>query len=103
MGDTTIIVIGILIGFLFGMTGIATLFNLMNEALSETAAQLSQIGAASTLILLVIALILIIKVRILSSLIVGAIIGAVLNTVLEMNGIHIVNDVFSVILKSLGM
>ncbi len=103
MGEHTILAIGLIIGLLFGMTGISTLFNFMNQALSETQQQLTKIGAVSTLVLFVIALILIIKIRIISSLIVGAIIGAIINTILEMNGIHITNIIFSVILKNLGL
>ncbi len=102
MGDSTFVAIGLIIGLLFGMSGIATLFNFMNVAMEETAQQLAEIGAVSTLVLLVIAIILIVKIRIISSLIVGAIIGAVLNVLLELNGIHIANDVFRIIGKSLG-
>ncbi len=101
MGDNTIVAIGLIIGLLFGMSGIATLFNFMNMAMEETARQLAQIGAVSTLVLLVVAIILIIKIRIISSLIVGAILGAVLNVLLEMNGIYIVNSVFEIIGKSI--
>ncbi len=97
MADNTIVLIGLIIGLLFGMSGIATLFNFMNMAMEETAQQLAKIGAVSTLVLLVIAIILIVKIRIISSLIVGAIIGAVLNVLLEMNGIYIVNSIFEII------
>ncbi|AIY89160.1 hypothetical protein [Geoglobus acetivorans] len=103
MADNTFVAIGLIIGLLFGMSGIATLFNFMNMAMEETAQQLAQIGAVSTLVLLVIALILIIKIRIISSLIVGAVIGAVLNIILEMNGINITNDVFQAIARGLGL
>ncbi|WP_457591466.1 hypothetical protein [Geoglobus sp.] len=103
MGDQTIIAVGLIIGLLFGMSGIATLFNFMGMAMEETQQQLAQIGAVSTLVLLVIAIILIVKIRIISSLIVGAIIGAVLNVLLEMNGINITNDVFQMIARALGM
>ncbi len=97
MADNTIVLIGLIIGLLFGMSGIATLFNFMNMAMEETAQQLAKIGAVSTLVLLVIAIILIVKIRIISSLIVGAIIGAVLNVLLEMNGIYVVNSIFEII------
>ncbi|RLI75329.1 hypothetical protein DRP05_15010 [Archaeoglobales archaeon] len=100
MGETSVILIGVLVGFLFGLSGIATLFNLMSDVITETQAQLSQISAVSTLVLLVIAIILIIKVRIISALVVGAIIGAVLNLILKMNGIDIVNQVYSTILHA---
>ncbi len=99
MGENAVVLIGVLIGFLFGMSGIATLFNFMGEAITDTAIQISQMSALSTIALLVIALILIIKIRIISALIVGAIVGAVLNIIFEMNGIHIMNDVYSVILE----
>ncbi len=103
MSDNTIVIIGLVIGLLFGMSGIATLFNFMNMAMEETAQQLAQIGAVSTLVLLLIAIILIIKIRVISSLIVGAIVGAVLNVLLEMNGIDIANDVFRLIAKIIGI
>ncbi len=99
--DTTITIIGILIGFLFGLSGIATLFNMMSQTISEAAVQLSQISAVSTLVLLVIAIILVIKVRVISALVVGAIIGAVLNLIFKMNGIDIVDQVFSTVLNML--
>jgi hypothetical protein len=95
----TIVIIGVLIGFLFGMSGIATLFNLMSEAITETAVQLAQLSALSTIVLLVVAIILIIKIKIISSLIVGAIIGAVLNIILEVNDIHVVNEIYYAILN----
>ncbi len=103
MADNTIVLIGLIIGLLFGMSGIATLFNFMNMAMEETAQQLAKIGAVSTLVLLVIAIILIVKIRIISSLIVGAIIGAVLNVLLEMNGIYIVNSIFEIIGENISI
>jgi flagellar biosynthesis protein FlhB len=101
MGENAVMLIGVLIGFLFGMSGIATLFNFMSEAMTETAMQISQMSALSTIMLLIIAIVLIIKIRIISALIVGAIVGAVLNTIFEMNGIHVVNDVYSTLLDML--
>ncbi|WP_202318602.1 hypothetical protein [Archaeoglobus neptunius] len=89
MGETSITLIGLVVGLMFGLSGIATLLSLMSDVVSDAQVQLSQLGMASTLVLLVIALILIVKVRVLASLIVGAIIGAVLNLILEANGIHI--------------
>uniref|UniRef100_A0A7C3MC07 Uncharacterized protein n=1 Tax=Archaeoglobus fulgidus TaxID=2234 RepID=A0A7C3MC07_ARCFL len=89
MGETSITLIGVVVGLLFGLSGIATLLSLMSDVVSDAQTQLSQLGIASTLVMLVIALILIIKVRVLSALIVGAIIGAVLNLVLQANGINI--------------
>ena len=99
MGENTAVLVGVIIGFLFGMSGVATLFNFMTEAITDTAVQISQMSALSTIALLVVAVILIIKIRIISSLIVGAVIGAVLNVIFEINGIHVMNDVYSVILE----
>ncbi len=98
MGDKTLLVLGLLVGFLFGFNGISFLLGMMSHTISEAQTQLSQIGAISTLVLFVIAVIIIVKVRILSSLIVGAIVGALINFVLEMNGIHIMNTIYSAIL-----
>ncbi len=97
MGETTVTLIGLVVGLMFGLSGIATLLSLMSDVVSDAQVQLSQLGMASTLVLLVIALVLIIKVRVLSSLIVGAIIGAVLNLILEANGIHILETLRAVI------
>jgi hypothetical protein len=99
--DTTITIVGVIVGFLFGLSGIATLFNFMSDVISEASVQLSQLSAVSTLVLLVIAIILIVKVRIISALIVGAIIGAVLNLILKLNGIDIVNQVFHTIMSNI--
>ncbi len=103
MGEYTLLAIGLIVGLLFGIAGISTLFNLMNQALTETQQQLTKIGAVSTLVLFVIALILIIKIRVISSLIIGAIIGAILNTILEMNGIHITSIIYDILLKNVGL
>ena len=103
MGEHTILAIGLIVGLLFGLTGISTLFNLMNQALTETQQQLTKIGAVSTLVLFVIAIVLIVKIRVISSLIIGAIIGAILNTILEMNGIHITEIVYNLVLRNLGL
>jgi len=98
MKDTTLVIIGVFVGILFGMSGISTLFNLMSGVLVEAADQLSQINALSTLVLLVVAIVLIIKIRVISSLIVGAIIGAVLNIILQVYNIDIVKIIYSAIL-----
>ena len=89
MGETSVTLIGLVVGLLFGLSCIATLLSLMSDVVSDAQTQLSQFGMASTLVMLVIALILIIKVRVLSALIVGATIGAVLNLFLQANGINI--------------
>ncbi len=97
MGETSVTLIGVIVGLLFGLSGIATLLSFMSDVVSEAQTQLSQVGMASTLVLLVVALILIIKVRVISALVVGAIIGAVLNFLLEANGIHILEIVRQVV------
>ncbi|ADC64645.1 conserved hypothetical protein [Ferroglobus placidus DSM 10642] len=102
MGDTAIVLVGLLIGLVLGLSGVATLLNLMSDVVSNAQTQLSQLGAASTIILLVMALILIIKVRVLSSLIVGAIVGAVAEFILEANGIHIFEAIRSAVFGLLG-
>ncbi|MET1124311.1 MAG: hypothetical protein ABWW66_03475 [Archaeoglobaceae archaeon] len=79
--------VGLVIGMLFGFSGISTLFAYMSEVVSEAQTQLQQIGVASTLVLLVFAVIVIVKVRAVASLIVGAILGAVINAILEANNI----------------
>ena len=94
--DRLILIIGGIIGFLFGFNGIATLFSLLGETLTEVQ-QLLQMEAISTLLLLLIAVILILKVGVLSSLIVGAVIGAVINIILELNGIHMTDYIYSYI------
>jgi hypothetical protein len=93
-------VVGIAVGFLFGFNGIAMIFDMLGRAVNEVQAHLTQ---ASTLILLVIAVALIIKVRILASLLVGAIIGAILNFVLKANGIDVVGIVWSEILRNFNI
>ncbi len=79
--------VGLIIGLLFGLSGISTLFAFMSDVVSEAQLQLQQLGMASTLVLLIFAVILIVKVRAIASLIVGAIIGAVLNVILASYGI----------------
>jgi len=97
-----LVALGHIIGFLFGFNGIATLFNLLGKALTEVQAQLTQISAVSTLVLFIIAIALIVKVRMLSSLLVGAVIGAVVNAILKLNGIDVLNTIYTEILKNLG-
>lgn len=101
MGETSVTLIGLTVGLLFGLSGIATLLSLMSDVVSDAQMQLSQLGVASTLVMLVIALILIIKVRVLSALIVGAIIGAVLNLVLQANGVNILEVLRAAVFGSL--
>lgn len=85
-----------------GISGMATLFNLMDGLITDTADQISQLGTLSTMLLLVTAIILIVKVRVISSLLVGAVAGAVIKILLEMNNINIANEVYSVILNTIG-
>ncbi|ADC64506.1 conserved hypothetical protein [Ferroglobus placidus DSM 10642] len=99
MSEKAMIAVGLIIGLLFGMSGISTLFDFLNKTMEETEQKLANLGAMSTLVLLIIAIVLIVKVRVISSLIVGAIIGAILNVILEMNGIHIFDEVFSQLLQ----
>jgi hypothetical protein len=74
----------------------------LGKALTEVQAQLTQISAVSTLVLFIIAIALIVKVRMLSSLLVGAVIGAVVNAILKFNGIDVLNTIYAEILKNLG-
>lgn len=98
MKEATITVIGVILGLIFGVSGISFLFNI----LSETATELSKLSsAASLLVLIAIAAIIIIKVRVFSALIVGAVIGAILNMILEVNGIHFFKEIFRIFLTSI--
>lgn len=87
------IALGLIIGFLFGFSGISTLFNMLEKAVNEVQRSVTQ---ASTLILLALVIVLIWKVRVISSVLVGAIIGAVLNYLLKANGIDVVNMFFEI-------
>jgi len=106
MGDKALTAVGFGIGFLFGVSGISTLFNLMGATIGEAAKQvvnakpaLTQLNAATTLVLLVAVIVFIVKIRVLVALIAGAIIGAILNFILELNGIHVTNQIYSAFLK----
>ncbi len=101
MKDLSLVIIGVIIGFLFGMSGIATLFNLMSGAITQTADQLTQLSTLSTVVLLVIAIILIVKIKIISSLVIGAIVGVVFNIILRVNNIDLVSEVSSTLLQML--
>ncbi len=93
MGDTAIVIIGVSIGLLLGMSGIASIFDLMTETISHAEEQLSQLTTLSTVALIVVALVFIVMVRLVSSLAVGVIMGAVLNIILEVNNIDVVDQV----------
>lgn len=87
------IALGLIIGFLFGFSGISTLFNMLEKAVNEVQRSVTQ---ASTLVLLALVIVLIWKVRVIASVLVGAIIGAVLNYILKANGIDVVNMFFEI-------
>ncbi len=103
MSERLIMAIGLLVGFLFGFNGIAMLFNMLSHTLTEAQAQLTQISTVSTIILFMIVVGIIVKVRVLSSLIFGAVVGAILNALLEMNGIHVMNAIYSAIIHMLSL
>lgn len=92
MKDTSLVIIGGFIGFLFGMGSVATLFDLLSGAINQTADQITQLSALSTVVLLVVAVVLIVKIRVISSLVVGAIAGVVLNIILRANNIGVANN-----------
>ncbi|MCX8172397.1 MAG: hypothetical protein N3D09_02130 [Archaeoglobaceae archaeon] len=81
--------VGFIIGFLFGMSAITTLLGLMGDILIEVEETLRNIGVVSTLVLLIIAIVLVIKIKAVAGLIAGAIVGAVLNLILAQYGINV--------------
>ncbi|MEM0215564.1 MAG: hypothetical protein QW384_06235 [Archaeoglobaceae archaeon] len=87
--------VGFIIGFLFGMSTITTLLGFLGNVLIEVEETLRNISAVSTLVLLIIAVILVIKIRAIAGLIAGAIVGAVLNLILAQNGINVLEVVKS--------
>ncbi len=91
-------IVGFIIGFLFGMSTITTLLGFLGNLLIEVEETLRNISALSTIVLLVIAVILFVKIRAIASLIAGAIVGAVLNLILAQNGIN----VFEFVRSALG-
>ncbi|NHW23790.1 MAG: hypothetical protein HA489_06025 [Archaeoglobales archaeon] len=82
-------VVGFIIGFLFGMSAVTTSLSYFGKTLVEVEETLRNISAVSTLVLLVIAVILIVKIRAIAGLVAGAIVGAVLNLILAQNGINV--------------
>lgn len=90
--------VGLIIGLLFGLSGVSTLFAFMSDVVSEAQTQIQQIGVASTLILLIIAVVIIVKVKVIASLIAGAVVGAVINLLLNSYGI----DFLAVLRSFLG-
>lgn len=80
MGSNTFTIIGVIIGIVFGINAVSV----MLELVSGSVGLLGMIGSSSgigLLISVIIAAVLIIKIRIISSLITGALIGIVLNLI----------------------
>ena len=80
MGNNTFTIIGVIIGIVFGINAVSV----MLELVSGSVGLLSLIGSSSgigLLISVIIAAVLIIKIRIITSLITGALIGIVLNLI----------------------
>ncbi|MEM2120701.1 MAG: hypothetical protein QXR93_06435 [Archaeoglobaceae archaeon] len=80
---------GFLIGFLFGISSITTLLSFMGNVLIQIDEVLRNFSAMSTLVLLIIAIILVVKIKAIASLVAGAIVGAALNLILAQNGINV--------------
>lgn len=81
--------VGFVIGFLFGMSTITTLLGFLGNVLIEVEETLRNISAVSTVVLLVMAVILFVKIKAIAGLIAGAIVGAVLNLILAQNSINV--------------
>jgi len=80
MSSNTFTIIGVLIGIIFGINAVSVLL----EFLSGSVELLSLIGSSSgigLIISVIVAAVLIIKIRIVTSLITGALIGIVLNLI----------------------
>ncbi len=104
MTDKVLTAAGFVIGFLFGVSGVATIFNLLGSTIGEAAkqamsAKITQLNLTTTILLLIAIVVFVFKLRAIASLLIGAIIGAVLNFLLEMNGIHVTNQIYSTIFK----
>lgn len=95
----TMVIVGLVLGFLLGISGIAFVFDVASEAISSAQDVLTQFSTLSTIALIVVALILVIAVKMVSSLLVGIIIGAVLNIILEVNGFSIMDEVGSAVMS----
>ncbi len=81
--------VGFFVGFLFGISSISTMLSFAGKVLIEMEESLRNLNAVSTVLLLIIAVILIVKIRVVASLIAGAIVGAVLNLILAQQGINV--------------
>ncbi len=104
MSDKILTIAGFVIGFLFGVSGVSTLFNLLGSTISEAAkqalnAKITQLNVTSTIILIIAVAVFVYKMKAIASLLIGAIVGAILNFILEMNGVHLTNQIYSSILK----
>ena len=80
MGNNTFTIIGVIVGIVFGINAVSVLL----EWISGSVGLLSMIGSSSgigLIISVIIAAVLIIKIRIITSLITGALIGIVLNLI----------------------
>ncbi|MFW5935862.1 MAG: hypothetical protein ACOCSC_01095 [Candidatus Hadarchaeota archaeon] len=95
----TMVIVGLVLGFLLGISGIAFVFDAASEAISSAQDLLTQFSTLSTIALIVVALILIVAVKMVSSLIIGIVIGAVLNIILEVNGFSIMDEVGSAVMS----
>ncbi len=95
----TMVIVGLVLGFLLGISGIAFVFDVASEAISSAQDLLTQFSTLSTIALIVVALILIVAVKMVSSLIIGIVIGAVLNIILEINGFSIMDEVGSAVMS----
>lgn len=93
------VIVGLVIGFLLGLSGIAFVFDVASEAISSAQDVLTQLTTFSTIALIVVAIILILAVKIVSSLLVGIIIGAVFNVILEISGFSIMDEISSTVLS----
>jgi hypothetical protein len=87
--------LGIVIGFFFGVSMVSFLLNLINFSVTEG---LRSIGSGAGLIFLIVAAVfLIFKLRVLVSLLSGIIVGVVIDTVLKNAGIDVVEMFFNFI------
>lgn len=82
-------VVGFIIGFLFGISSITTLLGFMGNVLIQIDEMLRNFSTMSTIVLLIIGVILVIKIRAIASLVAGAVVGAILNLILAQNGINV--------------
>ncbi|MFO7966657.1 MAG: hypothetical protein R6U44_03560 [Archaeoglobaceae archaeon] len=99
----TMVIVGLVIGFLLGISGIAFVFDVASEAITSAQDLLTQFSTLSTIALVIVALILIVAVKLVSSLLVGIIVGAVLNIILEVNGFSIMDEVGSAVMSMFTM